>query len=767
MHKFFSFLTAFLLLTGGVSAQRVGVVMSGGGAKGLYHIGVLQALEENGIPIDYVAGTSMGSIIAGMYAAGYSPAQMREIVASGVVREWVSGNIDPSCVPYYRRNVSSPSFFSIRLRLRETHDEGPVGRFRLPSSLISSTRIDLALTELFTPASTAASGDFRQLMVPFLCVASDLNSRRPVVLRSGDLGMAIRSSMSIPLAFEPVRIDSMLLYDGGIYDNFPWKPLDETFSPDFLIGSQCTAGNKSIDQSSSLINQAFGLAMTITDYDLPSDRSLTIARAVEANMLDFSDPEAIIEAGYQDALAQIPALRERIGRTVSAAQIEERRASFLAKCPPLVLDRYQVDGLNKGQTAYVRNLLHLDRTSNQERTMSFDHFRNNYFSVMGVGGEFTGEYPLLHYDSLRRRYDVGLKMSARTNSRVSIGGNISSTAFNQAFIGFEYHRIRRVSQRFSVGVYVGPIYAMGFAEGRTHFFYLKKPFVLNYSINFAVKGFRHGYFGNLTKIDNVRQMKSSEGDISLGIGMPLGHNGLLSLQTNAAMTDYNYYHTLRANIENETDRTRLLYSATKLEIIRSTLDKPFYPRRGSELSFSTIFVGARERYKPFGERHTDPAYHHWFGARARGSKYWDVPSVKWFSIGVDGEAVWSSHPQLGNPTATRMSMPSYQPIAHSQMSYMPDLHARSYLAGGVMPTFDLFPNFFLRMSFYAMWRDQKPHKPTGGPSMQYIGDLSLVYHTPIGPVSLSLTKYGIGNWRNMYLTFNFGYAIFAPSGKFY
>ena len=91
LRKIGSFVLTCLLAALPASAQKVGVVMSGGGAKGLYHIGVLEALEENGVPIDYVAGTSMGSIIAAMYAAGYSPAEMRAIVNSGVVREWVFG----------------------------------------------------------------------------------------------------------------------------------------------------------------------------------------------------------------------------------------------------------------------------------------------------------------------------------------------------------------------------------------------------------------------------------------------------------------------------------------------------------------------------------------------------------------------------------------------------------------------------------------------------------------------------------------------------
>lgn len=157
--KILSFLAAGMLFTLPAAAQSVGVVMSGGGAKGLYHIGVLQALEESGIPIDYVSGTSMGSIIAGMYAAGYSPEEMRRIVASGVVKQWVSGRIDPSYLPYYRRNTGTPIFLSIRLNMKDHPDDPNASRFRLPSYLISSNQIDLALADLFGPATTASRQD--------------------------------------------------------------------------------------------------------------------------------------------------------------------------------------------------------------------------------------------------------------------------------------------------------------------------------------------------------------------------------------------------------------------------------------------------------------------------------------------------------------------------------------------------------------------------------------------------------------------------------
>ena len=114
LRKSLAFVVVALLLAAGASAQSVGLVLSGGGAKGLYHIGVIQALEENEIPIDYVAGTSMGSIIAALYAAGYSPEEMRAIVDSGQVREWVSGRIDSRYASYYRQMQDQPSICATR-----------------------------------------------------------------------------------------------------------------------------------------------------------------------------------------------------------------------------------------------------------------------------------------------------------------------------------------------------------------------------------------------------------------------------------------------------------------------------------------------------------------------------------------------------------------------------------------------------------------------------------------------------------------------------
>lgn len=774
LRKTLSFISVLLLVAmpvaahvpggGSVRPDAVGVVMSGGGAKGLYHIGVLEALEENGVPIDYVAGTSMGSIIAAMYAAGFSPAQMREIVASGVVKEWLSGRIAPHYTPYYRQIGHNPAFISVRMNMGNDSK-----RFRV-TNLLSSTQIDMALTEMFAPATAAAKGDFDRLMVPFLCVSSDMNTREPVVMRNGDLSEAVRASMSIPLVFKPVKIDSMLLMDGGIYDNFPWRPLDVGFRPGLIVGSICTEGNAPPSENSSILDQAFMISMHETDYDLPKGRSVTIRRDVAVNMLDFDSAVAVMDSGYADAMAAMPQILEKISERWTPEQYAVRREAFRAKCPSLWFNDYEVEGLAEAPEDYVRDFMKVDRrTPGVQRPMGFTELRDNLYAVVG-SGDITMDFPHVKYDSVKGSYSFKARFHTKPNFKFTLGGNVSSTAFNQAYIGVSYQAIGRVGQQLGADFYLGPIYTWGTIGGRTDF-YAWKPLFLDYSYNFAVRNFRHGSFGNVTKIDNTRQVKNSESFFSGAVGMPLTHRGAFLLRTNAGHINYRY--DSEALFSDDTDHSRYSFFGLKAEISRNTLDKFLYPRKGSELELSAIYVIGRDKYEPFdASRFVSRTTRQWLGARFTWNKYFDMPACNWFSLGLNFAGVITNHPEFTSPSATLMSMPAYTPIPHAQMIYMPDFRGKRFVAGGVMPTFDLMPNFFLRTGFYAMFRDKRNYSPgVLGPvndkHMHYIAEASLVYHTPIGPVSLALTKYELDSWKNMYLTFNFGYAIFAPRGTFY
>ena len=172
-----------LCLTG--YAQKVGVVFSGGGAKGLAHIGVLKALEENHIPIDYIVGTSMGGVVGGMYAAGYSPKEIEKVALSTNFQDWVSGKYDSDYRYFFQKKPDNPSSFTLKLEI----DTGFQAKFR--STLIGDVPLNFALIELYTQATVNAHNDFNKLFVPFRCIVADVFSQKAI-----EIGRATRLNSS-------------------------------------------------------------------------------------------------------------------------------------------------------------------------------------------------------------------------------------------------------------------------------------------------------------------------------------------------------------------------------------------------------------------------------------------------------------------------------------------------------------------------------------------------------------------------------------------
>src|SRR5690606_30200704 len=196
------------------AAERptVGLVMSGGGARGGAHIGVIRALEELRVPIDYIGGTSIGGVVGGFYAAGMTVPEMEELVASF---EWETAflNATPRPLRSFRRKRDDDLFLV---------DQKPGlndGEFELPAGLVQGQVIDTIISRETLRASRVE--DFDELVVPFRAVATDLVTGEAVVLESGSLPRALRASMSIPAALTPIEIDGRLLVDGGVSMNLP------------------------------------------------------------------------------------------------------------------------------------------------------------------------------------------------------------------------------------------------------------------------------------------------------------------------------------------------------------------------------------------------------------------------------------------------------------------------------------------------------------------------------------------------------------------
>lgn len=204
--------------------KKVGLVLSGGGAKGVAHIGVLKVLEEAGIPVDYIAGTSMGAIVGGMYAIGFSPAAMDSIMRDQNWLALLSDKITRDKLFFTEKEVSDKAFITIPFDRQ---------RFHISTGLLSGGSVMDMLTEFTKGYHNMAS--FDQLPIPFACIAYDLMTGDEVVMREGSLPLAIRASMSIPGAFTTVERDGRILIDGGVINNFPAKVVKE-MGAEIIIG---------------------------------------------------------------------------------------------------------------------------------------------------------------------------------------------------------------------------------------------------------------------------------------------------------------------------------------------------------------------------------------------------------------------------------------------------------------------------------------------------------------------------------------------------
>lgn len=742
----------------------MGVVMSGGGAKGLYHIGVLKALEENGIPVDYVSGTSIGAVIGGLYAAGYTPERIEQEFRSPRIQELLTGQIERDNQYYFKQMHRNAAMVTIRLDMKNK------GRkMRIPANIIPAEPLDMLMAEYFSGATAASHDNFDSLMVPFRCVATDAVGRREVVFKGGDLGYAVRASIAVPLVFSPVKDTAALYYDGGMFDNFPWKPLYDDFRPDILIGSICTETAVDPDQMNT-IDQVFTVTTLHTDYSLPRESDIVIGRDLSnVGTMNFGRAAALIDAGYEDALKMMPIIKASVRRRVTPQEMADRRASFLAGEPPMSIGSVEVTGLKPGQIEYVLNTIGYT-TRKQKSDYDFTDLRKGYYKLIAEG-EMVGQYPRIEYNQLSGKYDVELELATKPSLRIMAGGNISSTALNQAYLGFEYKIIGKVASGWNLDGYFSSFYSSASLVGRVDFFAKGTPLYFDYGGSLNYYNFFKSNYGFLTKGNDITYSKYDDHYGRIAFGTPVSRHSVLSLSLHGGRNEYRYFQQKGYDADDAMDRTRFRYFGGQLEVDWRKTNFQMYPTRGIRQTISVIGIRGIENFRP-GTTSSDPAvsgnHRTWVGAKFMREQYFRTPFVKWFSWGYLVEGVASNHPSFMNAYATNISAPAFTPTHHSRIVYLKEFHSDTYIAAGLMPTIEFTPSFYFKMSAYLFIPENYDGvKESIRQRMRTIFDGSLVYQSFIGPISLSVSKYDVNKRNNWFMTFNFGYAIFNRKGLYY
>jgi len=285
---------------------RVALALSGGGARGIAHIGALRALEEAGIPVDAIAANSMGSVVGAIYATGKSARDLEVIVRSMDWSSLFSGRPDRRTLPVARRtdryaSTAGVSFDGLKVRL--------------PSGLLAEHRINRFLIEHLSPAGFEVAGDFDRLPIRFRAITGDLATGDPVVLARGDLARAVRASMSIPLVFPPVEWEGKRLVDGLIVNNLPID-VAKTFGGAVLVAVDI--GSPRLEPEDYV--SALGVASQVSDLLM---RRRYLDFAAEADVLvrpdlgthsssDYSGFDELIARGYEATKASLPAIRAKL-----------------------------------------------------------------------------------------------------------------------------------------------------------------------------------------------------------------------------------------------------------------------------------------------------------------------------------------------------------------------------------------------------------------------------------------------------------------------
>ena len=343
---------------------KVGVVLGGGGAKGASHIGVLKYIEEMGIPVDYVAGTSMGSILGGLYAMGYTPDELTKLISNMDWSGYIGNKIDRSTMSLESRERNSTTLINIPFSLQGLFEKNSDKKFisLLPSAYVNNS----SLVNLFNNLCVGYQEDmdFNDLPIPFACVATNIVTGEEVVLRSGSVPTAMRASMAIPGVFSPVTIDDMVLVDGGLVNNFPADVL-KAMGADIIIGVEVTSEKIITREDIQSLPQLLGrLVINSTSGKRKENRELCNIHIIPDvsgfGMLSFT-PEAIdtlVDRGYKKAAEyhdQLLAIKESLEKNAGHPVGKELRAPKAKNLATdsIMLASIEINGVTERQSRWL------------------------------------------------------------------------------------------------------------------------------------------------------------------------------------------------------------------------------------------------------------------------------------------------------------------------------------------------------------------------------------------------------------------------------
>lgn len=761
MFRRYILILAAALFTSGavhVNAESVGLVLSGGGAKGIAHIGVIQALEDNDIPIDYIAGTSMGSIVGGLYAAGYTPAEMMELILSRDFSYWSTGRIDENLVYYFARNEETPVMLSVPVSLRKNNSVT-----KYPGSLISPLPMNFAFMDLFAAYTAQCDGNFDNLFVPFRCVTSDVKNKHKIVLKGGHLSDAIRASMSFPVVFQPIEIDSVLCYDGGIYDNFPVDVMREEFAPAIMIGVD-VHGETEPANARDLINQVEEMVIQNNDYSLPADEGIKLRINLnQFSLLDFPAAKQIYKIGYDHAMAMMDSIKTRVKARCTQESRTLRRQVFKSATPYVHFDSVTVEGGTPDQNHYIKYLF----THNSTDTFGIKQARYSYYRAV-TPGKLKDLHPHANYNKETGLFNLNLQADVKNDFTVGIGGYLTSSVNSMAFLTARYASLSLKTFDAAINGWIGQSYMAGAVDAR---FMLPSHLPTALSLQGVISRRRYYESDRLFFDSNVPTfINSMEGFGRLRYGIALGRSAKFTIEGGGgSMIERFYPNSASLHDGVRRDKTRYDVGQARLAFDASTLDNTTAPTSGYYLHAVGMWNTGSNTFtpgdptQPVKQRHVQ-----WAQGEIQFKAY--KRTGRHFSIGGEFNALYADRKLYDNYNANIVTASAFTPTPASDNSFNPAFRANSYITIGAVPVWMINENLQLRGHFH-LFQPMRQILRDSETGMGYYGDwfakryvyteLAASYNLRFATLSLyaNYLSYPARNWN---AGISFGLYFLAP-----
>jgi NTE family protein len=760
------FTILFLLNVATATAQqqrpKVGLVLSGGGAKGLAHIGVLKYLEEQQIPVDYIVGTSMGGVVGAYYAAGYSATQIESIVLQPEFQEWATGTFTPENTFLYARNSQVPTPFRFQLFLEEQQL-----RTSLSSGFVNDGLLNFALLKYLTIPAQQANNNFDNLPIPYRCVAAELFTESIVVPEEGNLAAAVRATMSVPLVFRPVKIDGRYLYDGGVYNNFPIDIMLKEFSPDYIIGvnvSDEILEEYPSKQDEKLIENALAyLVLRNSDKRSLRDKDIYIKVDVgEYSAISFDAAEPLVNIGYEAAVAQVTApdiakLRQQENYWLQRSDIPELLTE------PLVSVVEVKGAQTEGQKRYVQKLI-----KPWKGRISLNQLEQNYYRLIS-DNYFSDISPRLYQlpDSTQ-----ALELTINPVSKIDIGfgGNTASRSIGSIYLDAKYAFIGRTKFTLSGNAIAGRFNSSALANAQL-LFPARNPIIFDALLRYNKRDY--SALEEFFSPDLLPQNHIIRKEVLIGgqAVRALAKRSLLMLGGGYFTTTNRYYPSSTYSTTDIADKTELDGLTAWGEVMRSSLNRVQFANRGLLLQLKAQMFLADEQHQPGTTSSFSSNFvqrQEWLELKAK-LEHWPGSRQSNWRTGYSLELAASSLQPFRNYSSTLLHSQAYLPYIDSYSLYLSGFRAPTFAAAGITESGSLSEKVELRLAANGFVPLQEVVQTTESAAvittaerkLNFSAAATFVYHSRIGPLSASVQHYRNEPQQLLYLL-NFGVLFTNP-----